>query len=234
MVESPARRSRPLITGRDGPAFIAHGAGNSERLAREAIADSADFLEVDLWVHDGRFEARHERAAYPLPFLFEKWYLRRIPRVPFGLAELLKETAGRARIFLDLKNGGATAAALVRRSLDEAGGGTELAASAQQWDILRAIHEVAPEVDLFYSIDVRAKLDLFASVIDRDVRPRGISCRHELLSEGAVAALHDRGVAVVAWTVDDVERAHELASWGVDGITTHRTGELRTALNPTP
>ena len=54
----------------------------------------ADFIEVDLWVHHGRFEARHERR-FPasLPLLFEKWYLRTAPRTPFGLADLL-EAAG--------------------------------------------------------------------------------------------------------------------------------------------
>jgi glycerophosphoryl diester phosphodiesterase len=35
---------------------------------------------------------------------------------------------------------------------------------------------------------------------------------------------------VVAWTVDDADRAQEIASWGVDAITTHRPGEVRAHL----
>jgi len=78
----------------------------------------------------------------------------------------------------------------------------------------------------FYSIDVRAKLDLFLSVSDRDVRPRGVSCRHSLLSAPIVQRLRDRGLLVVAWTVDDADRARELVDWGVHGITTHRVAEM--------
>ena len=232
MADAGFVRLQPLLPGRPGPALIAHGFGNGLELAREAIAQHADFLEVDLWVHRGRFEARHERAAYPLPFLFEKWYFRRRPRVAFGLTDLLRETAGRARVFLDLKNGDSTAARLVRKSLDEAGAGVGLAASSQQWRILRSIREVAPEVDLFYSIDVLAKLDLFLSIMERDGMPRGVSCRHHLLSEELVERLHARGLAVVAWTVDDVDRARELVRWGVDGITTHQARLLRDEIVP--
>jgi glycerophosphoryl diester phosphodiesterase len=234
MVETGVERPGALIPGLDGPALIAHGGGNTQALARSAVADLVDFVEVDLWVHRGRFEARHERAAYPLPFLFEKWYLRRIPRKPCGLAELLRETAGRTRIFLDLKNGGDTAAKLVRRSIDEAGPGIRMAASSQDWRMLRAVGQRCPEVDLFYSIDVLPKLDLFLSVIQRDQQPRGVSCKHTLLTEPLIEDLHERGLSVVAWTVDDLDRARELTAWGVDGITTHHAALFRQAVLSSP
>lgn len=213
-----------------GPALIAHEAGNGPRLAQAGIEAGADFLEIDLWVHAGRFEARHERAMYPLPLLFEKWYLRWAPRKPFGLAELLQAAAGKTSVFLDLKNGGEEAARLVRKSLDAAGPGTRLAASAQQWAILRAVRRLSPEVETFYSIDVPAKLDLFLSVSDRDTQPRGVSCRHTLLTQGVVERLHERGLLVVAWTVDNMDQVAKLLDWGVDGITTHKVKEIRECL----
>ncbi len=167
---------------------------------------------------------------YPIPLLFEKWYLRWAPRKPFGLAELLRETAGKASIFLDLKNGGEEAAQLIRRALDDTDTPVRIAASSQQWTILRSVHSLLPEVDTFYSIDVAAKLDLFVSVFDRDRLPRGISCRHSLLTRAIVERLHERGLLVVAWTVDDLARAAELHDWGVDGITTHRVQAVRETL----
>ena len=219
-----------MVSGRTGPAIIGHGAGNTLALVSSATEAGADFLEVDLWLHKGRFEARHERAVYPIPLLFEKWYLRWAPRKPFGLAELLEAAAGRVRVFLDMKSGGEEAARLLRRSIDEAGVAPRIAASAQQWRFLRALRNIAPEVETFYSIDVQAKLDLFLSVFERDRQPKGVSCRHTLLTAEVVERLHDRGLWVVAWTVDEVERAQVLAAWGVDAVTTHRVAEIREAL----
>ena len=217
-----------LVPGRDGPAIIAHGGGNAISRAHDFIASGADYLEVDLWMHRGRFEARHERRMRWLPLLFEKWYLSRVPSAMYGLEELLEETAGHAAgIFLDIKNGGAGAAALLRRILASNPHPRRVVASSQQWRALRAMRELTPEVDAFYSIDVRAKLDLFLSVADRDTRPRGVSCRHTLLDRRVVRLLHQRGLLVVAWTVDDVERARELVSWGIDGITTHKVEDMR-------
>ena len=230
MAETPQTLLEPLLPGRAGPALIAHGAGNSPGLVDAGADSKADFLEVDLWVHGDQLEARHERAMYPLPLLFERWYIRRAPRRPFGFAELVAANAGRSGIFLDLKNGGERAAALVRQSLEQAGHGLRVAASAQQWTILRALSRLCPRVQSFYSIDVASKLDLFLSISERDTHPAGVSCRHELLSAPVVQRFHDRGLLVVAWTVDDVERACALAEWGVDGITTHRVAELRQGL----
>jgi len=230
--DQPARVEVPIPTPH-GPALIAHMGGNTAAAARSAVEAVADFLEVYLWVHGGRFEARHERAIYPLPVWFEKWYLRWAPRRAFTLAELLRETAGKSGLFLDLKNGGAEAARLVREALDAAGPPPPcVVASSQHWHLLRQLKELAPEVALFYSIDVPERLALFLSVADRDLQPAGVSCRHTLLTQGTVAELRRRALKVVAWTVDDLERADELAGWGVDGITTHRVADLRGRLRP--
>jgi glycerophosphoryl diester phosphodiesterase len=226
----PGDGPRPLIEG-SVPAIIAHAGGNSRERAHDFLAQGADYLEVDLWVHNGQWEARHERRMRWLPFLFEKWYLRRVPRARYGLGELLEETAGHsAGIFLDLKNGGPSAANLLRRTLNTNRRPERVVASSQQWRTLRAVREAVPEVDAFYSIDVRAKLDLFLSIRDRDLRPRGISCRHSLLSQPLVEKLRARDTLVVAWTVDDTDRARELVDWGVNGITTHKVQEMREAL----
>lgn len=215
------------VLGSGVPAVIAHGGGNTHRLAIEAAALGADYLEADLWTHGTRLEARHERAIYPLPVLVEKWYMRFAPRQPFGLSELLMAVPTGIPLFLDLKNGGSRAAELTRRALESSGKEVEVVASSQVWSVLRHVAEVLPRVPTYYSIDVRSKLDLFLSVSDRDVRPRGVSCQHRLLTEQNVRRLKEQGLLVVAWTVDDVERARELIGWGVDGITTHRIAEVR-------
>ncbi len=225
MALSAAAPARELGSG--VPAVIAHGAGNTRPEALKAAAHGADYVEADLWVHHGRFEARHERAIYPLPVLFERWYLRFAPRRPFGLGELLAAVPPEVALFLDLKNGGKRAAELTQQGAAAADAGRRVVASSQVWNILRHVSRLLPEMETYYSIDVRSKLDLFLSVNDRDVRPRGVSCQHKLLTRPLVGRLKEQGLLVVAWTVDDLDRAAELMAWGVDGITTHRVDEVR-------
>jgi glycerophosphoryl diester phosphodiesterase len=229
--ETVAEERLPLVHSTSGPALIAHGGGNSMAVVSAAVAAAADYVEVDLWVHNGRLEARHERRFFsPVPLLYEKWYLSRAPRSPFDLRGLFEAAPPEVGIFLDLKNGGDGAGVLVEDAVAAAGQGRLVVASSQYWPVLRALHRRLPWVRLFYSVDVQAKLDLFLSVIDRDPLPSGVSCNHTLLDRETVAALRDRGLAVVAWTVDDVERAAALAAMGVAGITTHAVTAVRERL----
>lgn len=226
----------PLRAPGGPPALIAHGGGNDPAGVRRALADGADFLEVDLWVRRGRFEARHERhLPGPLPVLYERWYLRPAPRPVYRLEELLLACHGRAGVFLDLKNAPGAAPELVRRALAEPGGrDARVAASSTNWPLLRAVKAARPDLDLYYSVDTPAQFDLFRSVAERDPLPAGVSCRHSLLSERAIARFHEDGLAVVAWTVDGAERARALARWGVDAITTNRVAAMRDALAHPP
>ncbi|MEX2081273.1 MAG: glycerophosphodiester phosphodiesterase [Dehalococcoidia bacterium] len=234
-MDSPRGTSR-LLPSRTGqrPVLIAHTGGNSLAQAAAAIERGADLVEIDLFVRGSAFEARHARSLHPLPVWLEGCRPAIAPRGRYGLVELLAFARGKDEVLLDLKSGGPRAAHLVRAAMDEAGGGIEVAASSQVWSTLRALAALCPEVDLYYSIDVRPQLDLFLSVMERDNLPAGVSCRHTQLSPPLVRKLHDRDLLVVAWTVDDEKRAIELATWGVDGITTHRPRELRAALFPGP
>ena len=44
---------------------------------------------------------------------------------------------------------------------------------------------------------------------------------HEALTKENIEYMHSRGIAINCWTVDDPARAEELASWGVDFITSN-------------
>jgi len=218
---TPWQRARE----RGYPAIIAHKGGNGAGSFESAVEAGADLVETDLWVHRGRFEARHERALYPIPLLYES---RRFKRRPgqFGLAAGVRQLDGRAELFLDLKNGPGTAAQLIAEALEQLPPDTRIAASSPSWHILREVYDVAPQVELFYSVDVPARLDLLFSVAEHDVRPTGVSCRHTLLTQAVIERFQRLGLLVVAWTVDDTDRATELARQGVDGITTHRVAAL--------
>lgn len=226
----PASGRRADIFQRPGrhPALVAHGAGNARHSLEQALDAGADLIEVDLWVHRGRFESRHERRLLPIPLLVDSWALRIPSRDPLGFVELLDACRGRAGVLMDLKNGSREAIELVRSSLEMIGRPAGLLiASSQSWSLLRGLRQACPEIRALYSIDVLAQLRLYESISSDDRVPAGISCRHSLLDRETVGKLQSRGLAVAAWTVDDAERATELASWGVDAITTTAPAELR-------
>jgi glycerophosphoryl diester phosphodiesterase len=228
---NPVPVPEEIVPGTTPPLLIAHSGGNSADLTAAALESGADFLEVDLWVHRDRLEARHERRLpLGIPLLFERWYLARLGKDRAPLGRLLEATRGRAGLFLDLKNGGEHPSRIVAAALHGLEARVPVLASSQAWPILRAFSRAVPSIPLFYSVDVPAQLDLLLSAVARDPVPSGTSCRHALLTADVVSRLHEEGLDVVAWTVDDEERALELAAMGVDAITTHRVAQLRAAL----
>lgn len=48
-----------------------------------------------------------------------------------------------------------------------------------------------------------------------------LDIQHRYLDEAVIDRLHQNGIKVNCWTVDDPDRAEELAAWGVDYITSN-------------
>ncbi len=226
---STARQPGGALAVTSVPALIAHGAGNSPKTAREGFEAGADLVEVDVWSYRGRLETRHERRVPLTGVLFERWYLRRAPRRHRTLAKLLAEVGAMGGVFLDLKNASGSAELVQRAAAAEPG--ARLCASSQLWPVLRRLQSAAPEMEMFYSIDVDEQLSLFLSIAARDPVPAGVSCNHRHLDAPLIRRFHDLGLAVVAWTVDDPSRARDLARDGVDAITTNRVAAVREAID---
>ena len=54
----------------------------------------------------------------------------------------------------------------------------------------------------------------------RDAGARVYGPSYEFLDEGLVRQLHEAGVRVVPWTVNEPDHWERLLAWGVDGLTT--------------
>ena len=48
-----------------------------------------------------------------------------------------------------------------------------------------------------------------------------LDIKYTALTEEIIKELHDEGITINCWTVDDPEKAEELVSWGIDMITTN-------------
>lgn len=79
------------------------------------------------------------------------------------------------------------------------------------------IREICPEQSvqfLFSKYDDTIFPMLIEAKIDVDVH-------YQVLTQEMVSMLHENGLKVNCWTVDDKEKAEELVKWGVDYITTN-------------
>ena len=74
-------------------------------------------------------------------------------------------------------------------------------------------------------------VDDSAPAIAADRGHAAINPWERTLTAEAVDRCHAAGLAVYTWTCDDLRRAAELASWGVDGIVTDIPDELLDALS---
>ena len=64
----------------------------------------------------------------------------------------------------------------------------------------------------------------------RKARAEAVSLHHALVSAALVGAMHRRGLAVLAWTVNDSEGVERLSRLGVDGIVSDDPGMARRVL----
>ncbi|CQR64629.1 glycerophosphodiester phosphodiesterase [Streptomyces leeuwenhoekii] len=98
-------------------------------------------------------------------------------------------------------------------------------------DSVRAVHELKPAVKTgFLGTPPVAELPAYAAFTDQ------INPSHGSLSAGYVSAVqavtgpHGRPLEVFTWTVDDAERARQVAGYGVDGIITNKPDVVRGAV----
>lgn len=96
---------------------------------------------------------------------------------------------------------------------------SRLIVSSFDHELLAAFHAASPNVALGWLIERACEewREGAAALGARAIHP-GV----EGLSRGDVQAMRDAGFEVNVWTVNDVEQARELASWGVTGIFTDR------------
>lgn len=82
--------------------------------------------------------------------------------------------------------------------------------------ILQYFHENYPEIKL--AVLVENPLPIDENLANLGFTPEIYSCYYHLLDSGKVAWLHDQGMKVIPWTVNEKEDIQKVLDWGVDGI----------------
>ena len=194
---------------------VAHRAANSPE-ALAALPPGVDVVEADVHLFHGRLEVRHAKVLWPLPTLWERWYLldRDAPR-PHP-SEILPLIPPGVALMLDLKGPdprlGPAVLEVAREVIAERG----LIVSGRVWrtiDRLRGAEGVRTLHSVGSPRELRALLRRRG-----EARPEGVSIHQRLLTPGVVAALRERVDHVWSWPVDDPATAAVLGAWGVTGF----------------
>ena len=216
-------------------------------MLREALAGDVEMIEVDLWFRGGRIEARHELRLGWLPVLADRrsrggsrigpWamplprgYYARLDVRPLLLAELLETTKGRKRLLLDLKAQDADPtrayAQTLVRDIEAASAKEWVAVCGQSWPVLDRLREVAPGIEVRYSMQAKSQWSAYVRRLGRDEATRAVCIHHSMVVTERTAFLKANNVDVYCWTVDDAETATALVERGVEGVISNDLGLL--------
>lgn len=84
------------------------------------------------------------------------------------------------------------------------------------WKTLKILRALAPEARIGYNCSYKHLIHWRWGALKKTVQ--ALSLDHRILSRDFVAKMHQHGFKVYCWTVNDPDRMHELASWGVDAL----------------
>jgi glycerophosphoryl diester phosphodiesterase len=226
------------------PVRIAHAYGNRREQIERASAADVDLIEADLWFRAGEIWVRHERRCRFLPLLYDgkpkgiesfgPWALTVFPGYyvkldlqPLRLRELLERTKGKRGLLLDLKGdySGADAhayAETLSTALTEADA-RNTAIVCGQSDSLDHVREVAPDLDVRYSLEREEQWEALKRRLAARPGIPGV-CIHYLFyqREGVAEFLAANGMQAFCWTVDDLAEARKLLEMGAAGIISNR------------
>jgi len=190
---------------------IAHNAGDRAPSAQVAMAHGADVIEIDVRNIGGRLHAAH--ASPP------GWMPSMVYNGP-TLGQAWRSTDGAGYVQLDLKDTSAGTVNQVAAFLNRDATERRVLVSTSNFAALEALHERAEEVGLILSIGNPRQLQALQKNPERASLLTGVSVRAELLDRDAMAWFKDRGLLVIAWTVNDVAQLNDLVALGIAGVST--------------
>jgi hypothetical protein len=226
---------------------IAHAYGNNQRLIERALAADIDLIEADMWLRGGTLHLHHEHHLGWLPLLIDmrmsthkpgrfavpigKYVVR--PRIgTLGLDSLFRLVDGRKRLMLDVKGHYKPphlenyVQALVRQ-VREHNAESWTVVCGQTYSILHRLREVAPDIEVRYSIEQPYQWERFEKLRREGVRR--VCIWHKFLDQERASVLEAEGIDVYCWTVDDPAVATDLLRRGADGIISNNL-DLLTSL----
>ena len=135
-----------------------------------------------------------------------------------SLADGLAAMRGRAALLIDLK---ADSLAEQIVATVRACGEQPVMVCGCFWESLREITRHAPEIGTSLTLGYNWREQYGDDAIER-IDTGAVTVDWRILDPAFVARCHARGLAVLAWTMDDLSLMRRLLTMGVDGLTSNR------------
>jgi glycerophosphoryl diester phosphodiesterase len=195
---------------------------------REAEALGVGAIEADVHRYRGRLEVRHLKTLGPVPILWDRWRLAN-PFAPRLLVTDLLAASSPGELVFDLKGRDRRLAEeLVAALAARLARGWPTTVCARHWPLLEAFAGV-PGVRLVHSVGSARGLRRLRRRLGTR-RIQGITIHERLLDSRAVTDLRSHADTIMTWPVNTLERAQELARWGVDGLISDRPGLIKSGI----
>ena len=220
-----------------------------------AWAQNADAIETDMWLSkDGRIVIMHDANTKRVGGTTNRiatltWdELQRFDiggwkgaqfkgeRIPALEAIIASIPAGK-RAVLEIKCGPEIVPELERVIRASKCSFTQLAIISFNFDALKASKEKLPQIEHYFLMDYKTNSPAGAPRLGpliekaRAAKFDGLDLQFRWpIDKAFTKQVHDAGMKLVVWTVDDARVAHRMVEAGVDGITTDRPGWLREQL----
>ncbi|HEY3560972.1 MAG TPA: inositol monophosphatase family protein [Kribbella sp.] len=201
---------------------------NTVAAVRSAVDAGADVVEIDVRVtRDGVVVLLHDATLDRL------WGLdRQVREVDWAEVAELGEGDNRIPQLADVLTLMAGTTLLIDVSEPEIAeaavqvvrGSAARVAWCGDLEAMRAVRALDPEARIWLPWDRR---DVPPADVLTSLRPEVVNSEYVVLSQPLVDAVHDAGLAVACWTVDDEDAMRWALALGVDAITTNRLSLFR-------
>lgn len=200
---------------------ILHRAGDHTELHRLAGHPAVDAIALDAWVRGRHVTVQPGRRPGP------GGLLAGIPRLGSrrahagaDLEPVLAAIEGRAGVLLHVHGHSGDPAAEVARELVPWTERLSVRVTSDAWEVADRLREWLPTVEVAYAIDSESRLLWYLDARDRGLlRETPLTVQHTLIhTPDEVEVLRRRAGRVSVGIVDDIDRAIELAEWGVDEV----------------
>lgn len=209
-------------------------AGNTLRSIEAAVAFGVDLVEVDVHrTRDNCLILWHDEGV-PTPGgqldIASESFEGLKEAVQKGTGEELIDlrraielTRGIAGLMIDLKvEGLASDIVAVVQSANY----TPAVICGEYWEELRSVLRAAPAIGT--SLTLNERWDELSGPRIEDIDTPAVTVAWPIVNRSFVERMHERGIAVLVWTVDEPELMRRMLSLGVDGLTSNRSDLFQT------